>query len=143
MTTFRDWQLQNETCMTTPLRKHATSTRTSIRQLDVLKGPTLIPYLTFAPGQTPPVDGFWSLTLYNKEHLFAPNSLGRYSLGTKSKSMKENPDGSLTIYVQNSSPQTERETNWIPAPPGDSSLYIRAYWPRAEITEGTWIPPHH
>jgi len=99
--------------------------------------------VTFAPGQTPPVDGFWSLTLYNKEHLFAPNSLGRYSLGTKSKSMKENPDGSLTIYVQNSSPQTERETNWIPAPPGDFSLYIRAYWPRAEITEGTWIPPHH
>jgi hypothetical protein len=97
--------------------------------------------VTFAAGQTPPVDGFWSLTLYNNEHLFAPNALGRYSLGTKSKSMKQNADGSLTIYVQNSSPGADRETNWLPAPKEDFSLYIRAYWPRAEITEGTWMPP--
>jgi hypothetical protein len=97
--------------------------------------------VTFAAGQTPPVDGFWSLTLYNNEHLFAPNALGRYSLGTKSKSMKQNADGSLTIYVQNSSPGADKETNWLPAPKEDFSLYIRAYWPRAEITEGTWMPP--
>jgi hypothetical protein len=97
--------------------------------------------VTFAAGQTPPVDGFWSLTLYNNEHLFAPNALGRYSLGTKSKSMKRNADGSLTIYVQNSSPGADKETNWLPAPKEDFSLYIRAYWPRAEITEGTWMPP--
>jgi hypothetical protein len=97
--------------------------------------------VTFAAGQTPPVDGFWSLTLYNNEHLFAPNALGRYSLGTKSKSMKQNADGSLTIYVQNSSPGADKETNWLPAPKEDFSLYIRAYWPRAEITGGTWMPP--
>jgi len=97
--------------------------------------------VTFAAGQTPPVDGFWSLTLYNKEHLFAPNSLGRYSLGTKSKSMKQNVDGSLTIYVQNSSPGADKETNWLPAPKDDFSLYIRAYWPKAEIMEGKWMPP--
>jgi hypothetical protein len=98
--------------------------------------------VTFAPDQTPPVDGFWSLTLYNKEHLFAPNSLGRYSLGTKSKSMKKNADGSLTIYVQNNSPGVDKESNWLPAPKDVFSLYIRAYWPKAEIMEGKWTPPH-
>jgi hypothetical protein len=75
--------------------------------------------VTFAAGQTPPVDGFWSLTLYNKEHLFAPNPLNRYSLGTKSKSMKPNADGSLTIYVQHNSPGGDKETNWLPAPKDD------------------------
>jgi hypothetical protein len=98
--------------------------------------------VTFAPRQTPPVDGFWSLTLYNKAHLFAPNSLNRYSLGTKSKSMKQNGDGSLTIYVQNRPPNGDKETNWLPAPADDFSLYIRAYWPKAELTEGKWTPPH-
>jgi hypothetical protein len=88
------------------------------------------------------VDGFWSLTLYNKEHLFAPNSISRYSLGTKSKSMKLGPDGSLTLYLQNTSPSPDKETNWLPAPKDDFSQYIRAYWPKAEITEGKWTPPH-
>src|SRR5271156_5667689 len=89
--------------------------------------------VTFAAKQTPPVDGFWSLTLYDKEHLFSPNSLGRYSVGTKSKSMKQNADGSLTIYVQNSSPDAEKKTNWLPSPKDDFSLYIRAYWPKTEL----------
>jgi hypothetical protein len=72
--------------------------------------------VTFPAGQTPPVDGFWSLTLYNKAHLFEPNSLNRFSLGTKSKSMKQNPDGSLTIYVQTASPGPDKQENWLPAP---------------------------
>ncbi len=97
--------------------------------------------VTFPAGQTPPVHGFWSLTLYNKEHLFSANPIGRYSLGTKSKSMKTNPDGSLTIYVQNASPGPDKDANWLPAPKEDFSLYIRAYWPKAEITEGHWAPP--
>jgi hypothetical protein len=97
--------------------------------------------VTFLAGQTPPVDGFWSLTLYSKEHFFVPNPLHRYSLGTKSKSMKTNPDGSLTLYVQNASPGPDKETNWLPAPKDDFSLSVRAYWPKAEITEGRWTPP--
>jgi hypothetical protein len=97
--------------------------------------------VTFPAGQTPPVDGFWSLTLYNKEHLFEPNKISRFSLGTKSKSMKQNPDGSLTIYVQNASPGPDRQDNWLPAPGDNFSLYIRAYWPKEEITSGHWIPP--
>jgi hypothetical protein len=97
--------------------------------------------VTYAAGETPPVDGFWSLTVYNKEHLFAPNAINRYSLGTKSKSMKQNPDGSLTIYVQNASPGPDKQDNWLPAPKDNFSLFTRAYWPKAEITEGHWTPP--
>jgi hypothetical protein len=97
--------------------------------------------VTFAKDQEPPVNGFWSLTLYNKEHLFEPNALNRYSLGTKRKQMKFGADGALTIYVQHSSPGANRDSNWLPAPRDEFSLYIRAYWPKAAITEGTWTPP--
>ncbi|MGB7285189.1 MAG: DUF1254 domain-containing protein [Candidatus Acidiferrum sp.] len=97
--------------------------------------------VTFGRGQLPPVNGFWSLTLYNKEHLFEPNALNRFSLGTKSKSMKTNADGSLTIYVQSDSPGGSNESNWLPAPKDDFCLYIRSYWPKAEILEGRWTPP--
>jgi hypothetical protein len=97
--------------------------------------------VTFAKGDLPPVNGFWSLTLYNKEHLFEPNALNRFSLGTKSKSLKNNSDGSVTLYVQNASPGADKESNWLPAPKDEFSLYIRAYWPKAEILEGKWAPP--
>jgi hypothetical protein len=97
--------------------------------------------VTFALGELPPVNGFWSLTLYNKEHLFEPNPLNRFSLGTKSKSLKLNPDGSLTLYYQNESPGADKESNWVPAPKDEFSLYIRAYWPQPAILDGTWRPP--
>jgi len=97
--------------------------------------------VTFETGQTPPVNGFWSLTVYNKEHLFEPNKLDRFSLGTKSKSMRQNADGSLTLYFQNTSPGADKETNWVPTPTDEFSLYIRAYWPKAEILDGRWTPP--
>jgi hypothetical protein len=95
----------------------------------------------FPKNEVPPVNGFWSLTLYNKEHLFEPNKLNRYSLGTKSKQLKFGTDGSLTLYVQNSSPGADKESNWLPGPKDDFSLYIRAYWPKSPITDGSWIPP--
>ena len=98
--------------------------------------------VTFANGKLPPVQGFWSLTLYNAQHFFAPNDLKRYSIGTKNKSLKANADGSLTIYVQSTSPGKDKESNWLPAPKGaDFSLYIRAYWPQAEALDGQWTPP--
>lgn len=97
--------------------------------------------VTFAKGKLPPVNGFWSLTLYNKEHLFEPNKLNRFSLGTKSKSLRYNPDGSLTLYFQSESPGADKEANWVPAPKDEFSLYIRAYWPKAEILDGSWKPP--
>ena len=97
----------------------------------------------FEKGETPPVNGFWSLTLYNKEHLFSANPLKRYSLGTKNtKSLKSGNDGSLTLYVQSESPGKDKESNWLPAPKGeDFSLYLRAYWPKDEILNEQWTPP--
>ena len=68
--------------------------------------------ITFAPGQEPPVNGFWSLTLYNEHHFFHPNDIGRYSLGTKNKDLIRNADGSLTIYAGAKSPGTDKEANW-------------------------------
>lgn len=97
--------------------------------------------VTFPKAELPPVNGFWSLTLYNNEHLFEPNSLNRFSLGTKNKQLQPNADGSLTIYVQNASPGADKEPNWLPAPKEEFSLYIRAYWPKPEVLDGTWQPP--
>jgi hypothetical protein len=98
--------------------------------------------MTFAKDQTPPVNGFWSLTLYNAHHFFAPNELKRYSLGTKNKTLKYNPDGSLTFYVQGDPPPEAQRANWLPAPKGaDFSLFMRAYWPKATALDGSWTPP--
>lgn len=97
--------------------------------------------IVFPVGQQPPVNGFWSLTLYNDKHLFHPNNLKRYSLGTKNTALKRNPDGSLTIYAGATSPGAERESNWLPAPAGAFSLYIRAYWGKQPILDGSWKPP--
>ena len=98
--------------------------------------------VTFPKDQTPPVHGFWSLTLYNEHHFFAPNPLKRYSLGTKNKALKLDPDGSLTLYVQADSPGADKESNWLPAPKdADFSLYVRAYWPKVAVTDGSWTPP--
>jgi hypothetical protein len=97
--------------------------------------------ITFPPGQTPPVKGFWSLTLYNGVHLFNPNPLKRYSLGTKNKNLKYNVDGSLTLYAGVKSPGKDKESNWLPAPNGTFSLYIRAYWADQAVLDGAWQPP--
>lgn len=72
--------------------------------------------VTLTKGQQPPVNGFWSLTVYDEHHFFVSNSLNRYSLGTKNKALKYNADGSLTIYVQAKSPGADKEANWLPAP---------------------------
>ena len=98
--------------------------------------------VTFAKGQEPPVRGFWSLTVYNEHHVFHPNPLKRYSLGTKSKSfMRYNPDGSLTLHFGSRSPGPDKESNWVPAPDGAFSLYMRAYWAEKAIIDGSWMPP--
>ena len=98
--------------------------------------------VTFGASDLPPVRGFWSLTLYNEHHFFAPNDQKRYSIGTKSRALKYAADGSLTIYVQAESPGPEKEANWLPAPKGaDFSLYVRTYWPGVAIARGKWTPP--
>jgi hypothetical protein len=81
------------------------------------------------------------MTLYNDVHFFNPNPLKRYSLGTKNKNLKYNADGSLTLYASANSPGKDKESNWLPAPEGTFSLYIRAYWPDKAIVDGSWKPP--
>ena len=84
---------------------------------------------------------FSEVTLYNDKHLFHANNLKRYSLGTKNKNLKRNADGSLTLYAGAKSPGADKETNWLPAPDGNFSLYIRAYWGKEGILDGSWTPP--
>lgn len=91
---------------------------------------------------TPPVNGFWSLSIYNEHHFFVANPISRFSVGTKNKDLRLVPDGSLTIIVQADEPSDAVErANWLPAPKGDFSLYVRAYWPKAEVLDGSWTPP--
>jgi len=97
--------------------------------------------VTFPKGQLPPVHGFWSLTMYNPEHVFYPNAMNRFALGTKNKTLKYNPDGSLTIYLGHESPGKDKESNWLPAPNGNFSIWLRAYWPDEAVLDGTWKPP--
>ena len=98
--------------------------------------------IAFAADALPPVRGFWSLTLYNEHHFFHPNGLGRFSLGTKNTGLTYGPDGSLTLHAQTTAPtEPAVHANWLPAPDGDFTLYLRAYWPDTAITDGTWTPP--
>ncbi|MGW8357632.1 DUF1254 domain-containing protein [Streptomyces wedmorensis] len=96
--------------------------------------------LHFEAGKTPPVDGFWSLTMMNERQLFADNPLNRYAIGDRS-GMRTNPDGSLDIHVQHDTPGPERESNWLPAPAGSFNVFLRLYWPEAPALTGDWTPP--
>lgn len=97
--------------------------------------------VTFAKDKMPPVDGFWSLTLYDEHHFFSPNPLKRYSLGTKNKGLKYNADGSLSLYVQNSEPLGDKKANWLPSPKGIFCLYFRCYGPQEQVMKNEWTPP--
>ncbi len=97
--------------------------------------------VTFPKGQLPPVKGFWSLTVYDPEHLFAANAMNRFALGTKNKTLKYDPDGSLTIYLGAKSPGKDKESNWVPAPSGKFSIWLRTYWPDQAVLDGNWKPP--
>jgi hypothetical protein len=98
----------------------------------------------FDAGQMPPVDGFWSLTMYDEHYFFAPNPLDRYTLSARN-ALKRNKDGSVDLYIQHDSPGREKESNWLPAPSGRFILMLRLYWPKEKdpsILDGTWpIPP--
>jgi hypothetical protein len=105
--------------------------------------------LTFPQGQVPPVNAFWSVTMYDgKTQLLIKNPIGRYLINSPMlPDLKNNPDGSLTIYIQNKSPGAGRESNWLPAPDGPIYLAMRLYWPKTEppsilpVGQGTWKPP--
>ena len=97
--------------------------------------------LHFSKGEIPPVNAFWSLTMYDAESYLVPNAINRYALGDRS-GMKFGDDGSLTIYIQNQAPGADRQANWLPAPKeGDFRLALRLYAPKNEVADGTWSPP--
>ena len=95
----------------------------------------------FEPGQTPPVDGFWSVTMYNDKNLFVDNSINRYSIGQYTEGLKNNTDGSLDIFIQNKSPGPEKESNWLPSPEGSFNMVLRLYLPQPQALNGTWQLP--
>lgn len=96
--------------------------------------------LHFPKGKLPPVKGFWSLSLYNKEYFFVENSINRYNINMRD-SLKYNKDGSLDLYIQNDSPGKALESNWLPSPAEDFVLVMRLYWPGAAILSSKWAPP--
>jgi hypothetical protein len=97
----------------------------------------------FNENEIPPVNGFWSLSLYNDKILFAANPINRYCLGSLSDPpLIKNPDGSIDIYIQRDSPDAAKMPNWLPAPSsGDFSLTLRLYWPQQPVLDKTWVPP--
>jgi hypothetical protein len=93
----------------------------------------------FDKGKLPPVNAFWSITLYNDQHFFVPNSIHRYAIGSRD-AFKFNEDGSLDIYIQNELPKGFEE-NWLPAPKEPFNLIFRLYYPKQEVLDGSWKPP--
>jgi hypothetical protein len=105
--------------------------------------------ITFPVGQLPPVNSFWSITMYDgKSQLLIKNPINRYLINSPMlPNMKKNADGSLTLYIQKDSPGADKEANWLPAPNDTIYLVMRLYWPKTEAPsilppgEGTWKPP--
>jgi hypothetical protein len=105
--------------------------------------------LTFSAGKLPPVEAFWSVTMYDgKSQLLIENPINRYLINAPMlPSLTKNADGSLTLYIQKDSPGADKEANWLPAPNGPIYLVMRLYWPKTAqpsilpAGEGTWQPP--
>ncbi|MGI1945882.1 DUF1254 domain-containing protein [Shewanella glacialipiscicola] len=99
--------------------------------------------LRFEPGQYPPVNAFWSVTMYNlPESLMVANPINRYLINSPMlPELKKDADGGLTIYVQKDSPGKDKEANWLPAPDGPFWIPMRIYWPKIEALDGTWKAP--
>ncbi|MCY1247920.1 hypothetical protein D9M72_612960 [compost metagenome] len=95
----------------------------------------------FDKAELPPVKGFWSLTLYNSKQLLSANPLDRYALGDRDD-LHYNADGSLDLYIQQEQPEkAEQRSNWLPAPQGEFSLFLRLYWPKDSVLDRQWLPP--
>ena len=96
--------------------------------------------LHFGKNEIPPVNAFWSVTLYDRKGFPTANDLKRNAIGDRDV-LKFNEDGSLDLYIQHASPGAEKESNWLPAPAGDFTLTMRLYSPKAEVLDGRWAPP--
>ncbi len=105
--------------------------------------------MTFSAGQLPPVNAFWSITMYDgRTQLLIENPINRYLINSPMlPQLKKNVDGSLTVYIQKDSPGKDLESNWLPAPDGPMFVVMRLYWPKTDppsvypLGKGTWAPP--
>lgn len=99
--------------------------------------------LRFAPGEYPPAEAFWSLTMYQlPESLLYANTLNRYLINSPMlPNLKKDADGGLTLYIQNESPGKDKESNWLPAPSGPFWNAMRIYWPKEDALNGKWKNP--
>lgn len=105
--------------------------------------------LTFPAGQLPPVQAFWSITMYDgRTQLLIDNPINRYLVNSPMlPDLKTNPDGSLTLFIQRDSPGKDKESNWLPAPDGPMFIVMRLYWPKTDapsvypLGKGAWKPP--
>jgi hypothetical protein len=96
--------------------------------------------ITFEKGAAPPVNAFWSITLYDQEGFQVGNVLNRFAVSNWMP-FKYNADGSLDLYFQNENPGKDKEANWLPAPKGPFNLTMRLYAPKSEALTGKWNPP--
>ena len=99
--------------------------------------------LRFAPGQLPPVNAFWSLTIYElPSRLLVANPLNRYLINLPMlPDLKRDADGGVTLYIQHDSPGKDKESNWLPAPSGSFLMFLRLFWPKPEALDGKWKQP--
>ena len=98
--------------------------------------------LHFPAGQLPPVNAFWSLTLYEgKTQLLASNTIGRYALGDRSADLHYDADGGLTLLLQADAPAQAEQGNWLPTPQGPFNLLLRLYLPKAAALDGSYQLP--
>ena len=98
--------------------------------------------LRFEKGAEPPVNAFWSVTMYDAQSFFVENKINRYAISSWMP-LQRNADGSIDVYIQNESPGKDKEANWLPAPKGEFNVTMRMYWPRAKdpsILDSTWKP---
>jgi hypothetical protein len=92
--------------------------------------------------ELPPVEAFWSLTMYNLPKFYLiDNPINRYAIGDRTPGLQNNPDGSLSIYMQKDSPGPDKESNWLPAPDGAFRPIMRLYMPRQPVLDGTYVLP--
>ena len=97
----------------------------------------------FNADELPPVNAFWSLTMYElPSSLLVDNPINRYLLNSPMlPEFKRDKDGGITFYIQNASPGKDKESNWLPAPPGPFMAVLRLYWPKESALDGTWKNP--
>jgi len=99
--------------------------------------------ISFAADQLPPVNAFWSITMYDgKSQALVSNPIHRYLINSPMlDDLKRNADGGLTLFIQHESPGEDKEANWLPAPKGQFYMVMRLYWPKPDALNGTWTPP--